>query len=111
MLSAEDYDADLAERYGWINRALPADAIGDFVSSLAHRIAGFPAAGRVVVKDRVNAIALAPVEDFRRDSDLFGEGVRSAEAQRQIAAALEHGLQTRDAEMALARVLGDLPAR
>ena len=111
MLSAEDYDADLAERYGRINRALPADAIGDFVSSLAHRIAGFPAAGRVVVKDRVNAIALAPVEDFRRDSDLFGEGVRSAEAQRQIAAALEHGLQTRDAEMALARVLGDLPAR
>ena len=81
MLSAEDYDADLAERYGWINRALPADALGDFVRSLAHRIARFPAAGHVVVKDRVNAIALAPVEDFRRDSDLFGEGVRNPEAQ------------------------------
>ena len=111
MLSAEDYDADLAERYGWINRALPADALGDFVRSLAHRIAGFPAAGRAVVKERVNAIALAPVEEFRRDSDLFGEGVRSPEAQRQISAALEHGLQTRDGEMALARVLGDLTAR
>ena len=49
--------------------------LGDFVSSLAHRIAGFPAAGHIAVKDRVNAIALAPVEDFRRDSDLFGEGV------------------------------------
>ena len=45
MLSAEDYDAELAERYGWINRALPADELGDFVRSLAHRIAGFPAAG------------------------------------------------------------------
>ena len=110
MLSAEDYDADLAERYGWINRALPADALGDFVSSLAHRIARFPAAGRAVVKDRVNAIALAPAQDFRRDSDLFGEGVRRPEVQRQIGAALEHGLQTRDAEMALARVLGDLTA-
>ncbi len=42
MLSAEDYDAELAERYGWINRALPADELGDFVRSLAHRIAGFP---------------------------------------------------------------------
>ena len=42
MLSAEDYDADLAERYGWINRALPADALGEFVRSLAHRIARFP---------------------------------------------------------------------
>ncbi len=64
-----------------------------------------------MVKERVNAIALAPVEEFRRDSDLFGEGVRSPEAQRQISAALEHGLQTRDGEMALARVLGDLTAR
>jgi enoyl-CoA hydratase/carnithine racemase len=55
MLSADDYDAELAERYGWINRALPADELGDFVSSLAHRIAGFPAAGHSAVKDRVNA--------------------------------------------------------
>src|SRR5215510_12704616 len=77
MLSADDYDAELAERYGWINRALPAEELGDFVRSLAHRIARFPAAGHAAVKDRVNAIALAPVEDFRRDSDLFGEGVRS----------------------------------
>jgi enoyl-CoA hydratase/carnithine racemase len=111
MLSAEDYDADLAERYGWINRAVPADALDDLVRSLAHRIASFPAAGQAGVKDRVNAIALAPVEDFRRDSDLFGEGVRSPEVQRQIGAALKHGLQTPDAEMALARVLGDLTAR
>jgi hypothetical protein len=50
------------------------------------------------VKDRVDAIALAPAEDFRRDSDLFGEGMRSPEAQRQIGAALQHGLQTRHAE-------------
>jgi enoyl-CoA hydratase/carnithine racemase len=108
MLSAEDYDAELAERYGWINRALPADALGDFVRSLAHRIATFPAAGHVAVKDRVNAIALAPAEDFRRDSDLFGEGVRNPDAQRRIQAAIKRGFQTRDAEMALARMLGDL---
>src|SRR5499426_1755561 len=57
MLSADDYDADLAERYGWINRALPAAAVGEFVRSLAHRIARFPAAGRAVVKDRVNSIS------------------------------------------------------
>ena len=108
MLSAEDYDAELAERYGWINRALPADALADFVSSLAHRIAGFPAAGHVLVKNRVNAIALAPVEDFRRDSDLFAEGVRAPEAQRRISVAMKHGLQTRDAELALPRMLEEL---
>jgi enoyl-CoA hydratase/carnithine racemase len=108
MLSAEDYDAVLAERYGWINRALPAQALGKFVESLAHRIAAFPTAGHVTVKGRVNAIALAPVEDFRRDSDLFGEGVRSPEAQSRIQAAMKRGFQTRDAEMALGEMLGDL---
>jgi enoyl-CoA hydratase/carnithine racemase len=111
MLSAEDYDAELAERYGWINRALPADELGEFVRSLAHRIAGFPATGHSAVKDRVNAIALAPAEDFRRDSDLFGEGVLDPEAQSRIGAAMKRGLQTRDAEMALGRILGDLADR
>jgi enoyl-CoA hydratase/carnithine racemase len=109
MLSVEDYDAELAARYGWINRALPADELGEFVSTLAHRIAGFPAAGQVAIKERVNANALAPAEEFRRDSDLFGQGVREPEAQRVIAAALKHGFQTRDPEMDLARLLGDLP--
>jgi enoyl-CoA hydratase/carnithine racemase len=108
MLSADDYDADLAERYGWINRALPADALDDFVRSLADRIGGFPAAGQAVVKDRVNAIALAPAEDFRRDSDLFGEGVRAPEAQQRIGAAMQHGLQSRDGEMDLGRALETL---
>jgi enoyl-CoA hydratase/carnithine racemase len=108
LLSAEDYDADMAERYGWINRALSAPALGDFVQSLARRIASFPAAGLVVVKDRVNAIALAPVEDFRRDSDLFSEGARNSEAQIRIQAAMKRGFQTPEAEMALAEMLGDL---
>ena len=111
MLSAEDYDAELAERYGWINRALPAKQLGDFVSSLAHRIAGFPAAGRAAVKDRVNAIALAPETDFRRDSDLFAELVRAPDAQRLIASALDNGLQTRDGELALGGSLGHLTER
>src|ERR1700724_1422490 len=108
MLSAQDYDAELAERYGWINRALPASALDDFVKSLAHRIAKFPAAGLVSVKDRVNAIALAPVEDFRHDSDLFGAGAQTAEAQSRFQAAFKRGFQSRDAEMNLARLLGDL---
>ncbi|HEY0618611.1 MAG TPA: enoyl-CoA hydratase/isomerase family protein [Kribbella sp.] len=109
MLSARDYDAELAERYGWINRALPADELDEFVRELAHRIAGLPASGRTAVKDRVNAIALAPADDFRRDSDLFGESVRTPEAQARIQAALSNGFQTREAELDLPELLGDLP--
>jgi enoyl-CoA hydratase/carnithine racemase len=109
MLSADDYDAEVAERYGWINRTLPSTTLEAFVRSLAHRIAAFPAAGHIVVKNRVNTIALAPAEGFRRDSDLFGEGVRNPEARSRIKAALERGFQTRDAEMALGRMLATLP--
>ena len=108
MLSAEDYNAELAERYGWINRALPANELGEFVRSLAHRIAKFPSAGRAIVKERVNAITLPPAEDIRRDSDSSVEGLQSPESQSRIQAAMKRGFQTRDAEMALARLLGDI---
>ncbi len=108
ILSSEDYDAELAERYGWINRALPANALGEFVRTLAHRIAAFPGAAHAVAKDRINAIALATAEDFRRDSDLFLECARDPEAQSRNRAAMKRGLQTRDAEMNLGRMVGEL---
>ena len=108
MLTADDYDADLAERYGWINRALPAGELDGFVRTLAHRIAAFPASGHAAVKDRVNAISLAPLEDFRRDSDLFRDSVGGAETQHLIQTAMKHGLQTRDAELRLGAMLAAL---
>jgi enoyl-CoA hydratase/carnithine racemase len=108
MLSAQDYDADLAERYGWINRALPAAELGDFVKTLAHRIATFPAMGHAVVKERVNAICLPTVDDICRDSDLFLEGTRTNEFQQLTAAALRNGFQTREAEMNLAQLVYDM---
>jgi enoyl-CoA hydratase/carnithine racemase len=111
LLSADDYDAELAERYGWINRAVPAKALGDSVRSLAHRIAEFPATGLAVVKQRVNEIALAPPDDFRRDSNLFGDAVHNADAQKRMQAAMMRGFQTREGEMNLGRLLGELAGR
>src|SRR6201998_2278079 len=43
LLGCNDISAELAERYGYINRALPQDALTPFVERLAHRIASFPA--------------------------------------------------------------------
>src|SRR6185312_13575041 len=64
ILSGNDFDADLAERYGWVNRALPSEDLGAFVRTLAQRIASFPAASLAAIKERVNAIALAPAAEF-----------------------------------------------
>ena len=62
----------------------------------------------IAAKDRVNAIAIAPADNFRRDSGVFGAGLRHPEAQNLILipAAMKRGLQTRDAELDLARMLG-----
>jgi enoyl-CoA hydratase/carnithine racemase len=111
MMSADDYDAELAERYGWINRALPAATLGESVRSLAHRIARFPAAGRAALKDRVNEISLAHKDDFRRDSDMFLQCARDPESQRRTQLAMARGFQTHDGELALANTLGGLAER
>lgn len=60
LLGADLFDAQTAERYGWINRAMPADTIGAFVANLAQNIAALPdgviaAAKRVVPADDYSA--------------------------------------------------------
>jgi len=109
LMSGQDYDADLAERYGWVNRALPADELDGFVSDLAHRLARFPPIGLASIKMRVNDIALAPAEDFRKDSTTFLENFRAPGSKERLDGALKRGFQTREGEMELAVMLGDLP--
>lgn len=110
MLSADDYDADVAEQYGWVNRALPAAELDDFVGALAQRIGAFPASGLAAVKERVNAISLASIDDFRYDSDQFGRSARQPDVQRRLQRALQNGFQDREAELGFGRLLGELAA-
>jgi enoyl-CoA hydratase/carnithine racemase len=41
IIGSEDFNADIAERYGWINRAIPDAELDDFVNALAKRISAF----------------------------------------------------------------------
>jgi len=41
VLGANDFDGDTAERYGYVNRALPDEELDGFVDALACRIASF----------------------------------------------------------------------
>jgi enoyl-CoA hydratase/carnithine racemase len=54
ILSADDFDANLAERYGWINRALPDAELDAFVARLSLRIASFPVAAVLTAKRVLN---------------------------------------------------------
>ncbi len=101
LLGADDFNAELAERYGWINRALPVAELGGFVRALALRVSRMPTGGHIAVKQLVNSIALASVEDFRRDSDAFGEGVQDPAVRQRIQTAVKRGFQNREAELNL----------
>ena len=110
LLSADDYNADLAERYGWINRALPSAELLHFVASLARRVASFPPSVLEDIKERVNAITLADSADFRIDSDLFGAAVRTPVVMRRMQALLARGMQTPgELELNFGRELANLP--
>jgi enoyl-CoA hydratase/carnithine racemase len=109
ILSAADYDADTAERYNWINRSIRDAELSGFVTQLATRIGKFPQDGLVAIKERINAITLAPEADYRIDSDLFGKGASQPEQQGRIKKLMQEGMQKRsNVELNFGRVLGEL---
>ena len=109
ILSSEDVNADLAERYGWINRAVPDVELDGFVGQLAQRIAGFPATALTAAKAAINALTLADPEVIRDDARLFQRLLRTDAAQQRTAQLLERGFQTRsEVELELGEALGEL---
>lgn len=94
LLGADDFSAELAAEYGWINRALPDNELSAFVKTLAHRIARFPLAGLADVKQQVNAIALPGVEALNEDSRLFVQGASRPESQARLKTLFDRGMQT-----------------
>jgi enoyl-CoA hydratase/carnithine racemase len=65
ILGAADFDADEAERYGWVNRALPDAELDAFVARLARRIASFPAEAVRSTKQVLNDLSLPGADAIR----------------------------------------------
>jgi enoyl-CoA hydratase/carnithine racemase len=95
ILGADDFDAETAERYGWINRALPDADLDEFVARLARRIASFPADGIRTAKRVINQITMPAADAFRADAVRFRALVAGDNAQARTAALFAQGLQTR----------------
>jgi enoyl-CoA hydratase/carnithine racemase len=109
ILGSDDFDAATAERYGWINRAVPDAELDAVVDRLAGRIARFPAGSVAAAKIRVNTVTLADPAEVRADAQLFQELARGPELGQRIGALFEQGLQTRSAtELRLGAAIGEL---
>jgi len=94
ILSARDFDADLAERYGTINRALEADAIGPFVEELANRIAKFPSASITACKRCVHASVDKNIKDgLVEEVYQLGQALARTPATKRFAFAKEKDIQ------------------
>jgi enoyl-CoA hydratase/carnithine racemase len=102
LVGCDDLSAELAERYGYINRALPADELTPFVERLAHRIASFPAHTVAHAKRAVDAGAFGSMAEGllveAHESDL---SVASAVTQARVAEALRVGAETYEGELEL----------
>jgi len=110
VLTSSDYSAADAERYGWVNRAVPDDELDDLVSMIAKRIASFPRDAVVSAKRAVNDISLPTIDQVRADATRFQEFVKSDPLRERVAQLFERGLQKRgDLETNLGSYLESLP--
>src|SRR5258707_7748038 len=97
VLSANDFDGDTAERYGYVNRSLPDAELDGFVDALARRIASFDRRALAAAKHLVNEVSLPPSDRLLAGFTSFGTALGWPAAQNRIRAVLERGLQ-RDAD-------------
>ena len=99
VLGCEDFSAELAERYGYVNRALPPEELGPFVERLARRIASFPAEAIAQAKAAVNQAYAATQAELVGENLAFDKALRAPEALVFMQRFMDRGGQTREGEM------------
>jgi enoyl-CoA hydratase/carnithine racemase len=105
ILGCDELDAETAERYGCVNRALAPEEIGAFVDRLARRIASFPAAAIALSKKAVDAALADPMPGLLEESDLATQLLATSEVKRRFEKILSLGAQTPDFERDLVQHL------
>jgi len=112
LLGCNDFSAELAERYGYINRALPPDELTPFVEKLAHRIASFPAHAIAHAKAAVDMGAFSSMAEGllveAHESDL---SVASEVTQARVTEVLKVGAETYEGELEMDYLLRLSPTR
>jgi enoyl-CoA hydratase/carnithine racemase len=85
VLSGDDFDADIAERYGWVNRTLEDRALDSFVDALARRLASFDRETLTAAKTQINRFGMPTASELQSSNDLFFPLLALPSAQKRRA--------------------------
>jgi enoyl-CoA hydratase/carnithine racemase len=109
LLGADDIRGDVAELYGYINRALPDDELDGFVDGLADRIASFDKRAITETKRLANRADLPPDADIQPEWDAFLASLARPSTQARIKKLLDQGFhKPGDVETRLGYHVGQL---
>src|SRR5712664_3268809 len=93
VLGANDFDGDTAERYGYVNRALPDAELDSFVDALARRISTFDGRAIAAAKRLINQVSLPSADNLLSALNSFQTALTWPEALQRVEALLKQGLQ------------------
>ncbi|SEJ65843.1 Enoyl-CoA hydratase/carnithine racemase [Sphingobium sp. AP50] len=108
ILGGRDLDAETAERWGYLNRALAPGEIETYVAMLAQRIASFPINAVRYAKAAVDAARLGEQEGLLEEVLLFRQLLRTQEARENMTRFLKIGGQTMAGELEIDRINAEL---
>src|SRR6266700_1492794 len=109
VLGANDFDGETAERYGYVNRALPDDELDAFVDVLARRIASFDRRPIASAKSLINQVSLPSADRLLDALNSFTTALTWPEAQQRFQALFNRGLgQPGDMENRFGELLATL---
>src|SRR2546430_2271509 len=89
LLGADDVRGDLAELYGYVNRALPDAKLDAFVDALATRISSFDKQTIADTKRLVNLSSLPPDQEIEIEWNAFLASLARPAAQTRLQALLD----------------------
>lgn len=99
LLGCKRFNAELAERYGWINRSIPQAELTKFVNELAYQIALIPSENIGLLKQAVVAAEDLSISKGQIEEDyLFRQSLTIPESRRIMKEYIDTGCQTREVE-------------
>jgi enoyl-CoA hydratase/carnithine racemase len=106
ILSGDDYDADIAERYGWVNRTLDDADLDSFVDNLVRRLASFDREALGAAKAQINRFGTPTATELQSSNDLFFPTLAwpTAQARRAKVRDIGYGIRS-DFELNFGRYL------